>query len=81
MLLTGIAISHAGKLFARVDTPTGIAAVVPYESLTAQSPVSSRSGDDIPSWAFGQSVTVSAQVSGDRDLVRFNKDCSFIQPE
>jgi hypothetical protein len=53
MLLTGIAISHAGKLFARVDTPTGIAAVVPYESLTAQSPESSRSGDDIPTWAFG----------------------------
>jgi hypothetical protein len=29
MLLTGIAISHAGTLFARVDTRTGMAAVVP----------------------------------------------------
>jgi hypothetical protein len=53
MLLTGIAISHAGKSFARVDNRTGMAAIVPYESLIAQSPESSRSGEDIPSWAFG----------------------------
>jgi hypothetical protein len=31
MLVTGIAISHAGRLFARVDTRTGMAAVVTYE--------------------------------------------------